>query len=96
MEQLVDIHSTADSKFVNKKTGDETQLSKELYIKSYCTTPTAGDSLKIATTAFVNSEISGDVGVSNSALVKTALNASGDAPIYACRKQILMVKEQLL
>jgi hypothetical protein len=49
-------------------------------------TPTAGDnSTKLATTEFVNSEISNDVGVANSSLVKTALNASGDTPIYACR-----------
>jgi hypothetical protein len=40
---------------------------------------------QIATTAFVNAEISGDVGVANSSLVMTALNASGSAPIYACR-----------
>ena len=45
-------------------------------------TATASDSsTQIATTAFVNSE----VGTANSALVKTALNASGTAPIYACR-----------
>lgn len=44
---------------------------------------------QIATTAFVNSEISADVGVSNSALVKTALNASGSAPIYACRAWVI-------
>jgi len=49
-------------------------------------TPTAGDNTtQIATTEFVNSEIAGDVGVANSSLVKTALNASGSAPIYACR-----------
>ena len=45
-------------------------------------TPTAGDnSTKVATTAYVNS----NVGVTNSSLVKTALNATGTAPIYACR-----------
>lgn len=52
------------------------------------TAPTAAagtNTTQIATTAFVNSEISGDVGVANSALVKTALNAGGTAPIYACR-----------
>ena len=49
-------------------------------------TPTANDnSTRIATTEFVNTEISNDVGVANSDLVKTALNASGTAPIYACR-----------
>jgi hypothetical protein len=49
-------------------------------------TPTAGDNTtQVATTEFVNSEISNDVGVANSSLVKTALNASGSAPIYACR-----------
>ena len=49
-------------------------------------TPTTGDSsTKLATTEFVNNEISGDVGVANSGLVKTALNAGGSAPIYACR-----------
>jgi len=52
------------------------------------TAPTAAvttDTTQIATTAFVNAEISGDVGVANSSLVKTALNASGSAPIYANR-----------
>ena len=49
-------------------------------------TQAAGDdSTKVATTAFVNTEISNDVGVANSGLVKTALNATGNAPIYACR-----------
>lgn len=50
--------------------------------------PTAAagtNTTQLATTAFVNAEISADVGVANSALVKTALNASGSAPIYACR-----------
>ncbi len=49
------------------------------------TATTSTNTTQIATTAFVNSEISHDVGVSNSSLVKTALNASGTAPIYACR-----------
>lgn len=52
------------------------------------TAPTASagtNSTQIATTKFVNSEIANDVGVANSSLVKTALNASGTAPIYACR-----------
>ena len=45
-------------------------------------TPITGDnSTKVATTAYVD----GNVGVANSSLVKTALNASGTAPIYACR-----------
>lgn len=49
-------------------------------------TAAAGTSTtQLATTAFVDAEISADVGVANSALVKTALNASGSAPIYACR-----------
>ena len=52
------------------------------------TAPTASvgtNTTQLATTAFVNSEISNDVGVANSSLVKTALNASGTAPVYACR-----------
>lgn len=49
-------------------------------------TPATGTSTtQLATTAFVNAEILADVGVANSALVKTALNASGTAPVYACR-----------
>lgn len=49
-------------------------------------TPLAEDnSTQIATTGFVNSKITNDVGVANSNVVKTALNAAGDAPIYACR-----------
>jgi len=50
--------------------------------------PTASNgtnTTQLATTAFVNAEIVSDIGVANSALVKTALNASGSAPIYACR-----------
>lgn len=50
--------------------------------------PTAAagtNTTQVATTAFVNSEISAAVGTANSALVKTALNATGAAPIYACR-----------
>lgn len=49
------------------------------------TAPVGTDTTQIATTAFVNAEISGDVGVANSPLIKTALNATGAAPIYACR-----------
>jgi hypothetical protein len=52
------------------------------------TAPTASagtNTTQLATTAYVNAEISADVGVANSSLVKTALNASGSAPIYACR-----------
>jgi hypothetical protein len=49
------------------------------------TASVATNTTQIATTAFVNAEISADVGVANSSLVMTALNASGSAPIYACR-----------
>lgn len=52
------------------------------------TAPTAAsgtNTTQLATTAFVNAEIAADVGVANSSLVKTALNASGSAPVYACR-----------
>ena len=55
------------------------------------TAPTATvgtNTTQIATTAFVNAEISGDVGVANSSVVKTAVNASGSAPIYAARAWI--------
>jgi len=70
-----------------QKTGDETIAGIKTFTSSpIVPTPTNGDnSTKVATTAFVNSEISGDVGIANSPLVKTALNASGTAPIYACR-----------
>jgi len=69
------------------KSGDETKEGVLTFSSSpIVPTPTNGDnSTKVATTAFVNSEISGDVGIANSPLVKTALNASGTAPIYACR-----------
>lgn len=69
------------------KTGDETIDGIKTFTSSpTAPTPTAGDnSTNIATTAFVNAEIENDVGVANSTLVKTALNASGTAPIYACR-----------
>lgn len=52
------------------------------------TAPTAAGSTnttQIATMAAVHAGIDADVGVANSADVKVALNASGDAPIYACR-----------
>ena len=52
------------------------------------TAPTASgatNTTQLATTAQVHSAITADVGVANSAVVKTALNASGTAPIYACR-----------
>lgn len=49
-------------------------------------TPAVGDNdTSIATTAFTVAEIANRVGVANSALVKTALNAGGTAPIYASR-----------
>jgi hypothetical protein len=43
------------------------------------------DTTQIATMAAVHDAIDADVGVANSADVKTALNAGGTAPIYACR-----------
>jgi len=50
------------------------------------TTAAAGtNTTQIATTAFVNTEIFADVGSANSPLVRSALNAGGVAPIYACR-----------
>lgn len=52
------------------------------------TAPTAAvgvSTTQLATTAFVAAEIAADVGVANAAPVKTALNAGGSAPIYACR-----------
>jgi hypothetical protein len=49
------------------------------------TATTGNSTTQLATTAFVNAEIAADVGVANSSLVKTALNASGSAPVYACR-----------
>jgi hypothetical protein len=91
-------HSEMDTNFeeINLKV-NSTDMTTALDLKANLTsptfigtptapTPTAGDnSTKVATTEFVNSEIAGDVGVANSSLVKTALNASGSAPIYACR-----------
>lgn len=49
------------------------------------TQPVGTNNTKLATTAFVNYEISNDVGVANSPLVKAAMNAGGAAPVYACR-----------
>lgn len=67
---------------IDKRTGaNPTFLTSPL-----APTPTVGDnSTKLATTAFVNSEIIADVGIANSPVVMTALNAGGTAPIYACR-----------
>ena len=77
----------ANDSAVVHKTGDETIAGIKTFSSSpIAPTPTLADnSTKVATTAFVNAEISGDVGVANSSLVKTALNATGTAPIYACR-----------
>jgi hypothetical protein len=49
------------------------------------TAPVGTNTTQIATTEMVGAEIANDVGVINSALVKTALNAGGVAPIYASR-----------
>jgi len=70
------VKAVVDAKFVNTVlTGTPT-----------APTATSGtNTTQVATTAFVNAEISNDVGVANSGLVKTALNATGTAPIYACR-----------
>ena len=54
-------------------------------IPAAATAATGTNTTQLATTAFVNAEILSDVGVANSSLVKTALNASGTAPVYACR-----------
>jgi len=56
-------------------------------IRSYAgSVQIAGDSGWIASvTKGGTVTMTSDVGVSNSSLVKTALNASGSAPIYACR-----------
>lgn len=76
--------------YVNGVTSNiQTQLDEKAPLASPTltgtpTAPTAAvgtTTTQIATTAFV----SAGVGVANSSLVKTALNASGSAPIYACR-----------
>lgn len=86
--------TAAELNFVDGVTSNiQTQLDAKAALASPTFTgtpaaPTAAagtNTTQLATTAFVNAEISADVGVANSALVKTALNASGSAPIYACR-----------
>ena len=86
--------TVAELNFVDGVTGlIQTQIDTKAALVSpaFTGTPTAPTAAvttattQIATTAFVNAEISGDVGVANSSLVKTALNASGSAPIFACR-----------
>jgi hypothetical protein len=86
--------TTAELNFVDGVTSAiQTQLNAKAPLASPAltgtpTAPTASagtNTTQLATTAFVNAEISADVGVANSSLVKTALNASGSAPIYACR-----------
>lgn len=82
--------TAAEFNFVTGATGAiQTQLNAKAPIASPTLTgvpaaPTAAggtNTTQIATTAFVNSE----VGTANAALVKTALNASGSAPIYGVR-----------
>lgn len=75
--------SSVDANNIVHRTGNETiDGVKTFNLSPIVPTPTNGDnSTKVATTSFVNSE----VGTANSPLVKTALNATGDAPIYACR-----------
>lgn len=82
--------STTELNYVDGVTSSiQTQLDSKAPLASPTFTgtpaaPTAAggtNTTQLATTAFVNSE----VGTANSSLVKTALNASGSAPIYACR-----------
>lgn len=92
MVGLGSVNNTSDSdKPVSTATQTALNLKANLSSPDLTGTPTAPtanagtNTTQIATTAFVNTEISNDVGVANSGLVKTALNASGTAPIYACR-----------
>jgi hypothetical protein len=92
---IVECVSFGTFEIANVYTKDENNtllnLKANLASPTFTGTPTAPtastgtNTTQIATTEFVNSEISNDVGVANSSLVKTALNASGSAPIYACR-----------
>ena len=81
----------SDGETISQEIGASLALKANLASPTFTGTPAAPtaavstNTTQIATTAFVNAEISGDVGVANSALVKAALNASGNAPIYACR-----------
>ena len=86
--------STAELNYTDGVTSNiQTQLNSKASLTSPAFTgtpsaPTASagtNTTQLATTAFVSAEISNDVGVANSSVVKTALNASGSAPIYACR-----------
>lgn len=71
-----------DARYVNLTGNQNIDGIKTFSSSPIVPTPTTGDnSTKVATTSFVNSE----VGTANSSLVKTALNAIGVAPIYACR-----------
>jgi hypothetical protein len=67
-------------------TGDQTISGIKTFTSSpIAPTPTAGDnSTRIATTAFVQAN-AGTTWVANDLRAKTALNATGTAPIYACR-----------
>jgi len=49
------------------------------------TATTGTNTTQVASTAFANSAVDARVGVANSSIVKTALNATGAAPIFACR-----------
>jgi hypothetical protein len=86
--------TTGELNFVDGVTSNiQTQLNAKASLDSPAltgtpTAPTATtgtNTTQLATTAFVNAEIANDVGVANSSLVRTAINASGSAPIYACR-----------
>lgn len=95
--QIAGTNITATAAELNFVSGVTSAIQTQLNAKANLASPTftgtpaaptaavGTDTTQLATTAFVNAEISGDVGVANSALVKTALNASGSAPIYACR-----------
>lgn len=88
---------TASTTELNYTEGVTSNIQTQLNSKASLTSPaftgtpsaptaSAGtNTTQLATTAFVTAEISNDVGVANSSVVKTALNASGSAPIYACR-----------
>lgn len=92
------VATTAEINYLDGVTSAiQTQLNTKAALASPAltgtpTAPTAAsgtNNTQVATTAFVNTEIAADVGatvgVANSSLVKTALNASGTAPIFACR-----------
>jgi hypothetical protein len=84
---LLKMRNEANSAFITLGTVDQTNnVFNPNFLPATQAEAEAGtDNVKGMTPLRVSQEITAKVGVANAAPVKTAVNASGSAPIYACR-----------